>query len=192
MAAIWIGAAVIHPLFPPGGVDQAVEENRERTRPPGSLVREKQHEKQAGKKPLAFPAPKREIPGAVKGKTKVIPHPSEAFTSQESGSASLEAPSSKNPAGASAVGAEAQREEPAEEASKRQQYAVQVATFRDVRDAERLAEALREDGYESRVVSSEGWHWVLVGEFSSLEKANRVKQEIAREHGLSDAFLINS
>lgn len=68
-------------------------------------------------------------------------------------------------------------------------WSVQVAAFRDESDAERLVDRLKQEGYETFIVSGERWYRVLVGEFVSFKEAGEVKDTLAQEQGFNDAFI---
>jgi cell division septation protein DedD len=68
-------------------------------------------------------------------------------------------------------------------------WSVQVAAFRDAKEAERLAEWLRAKGYEVHVASDDRWHRVRVGGFASAREAGRARDVLAENQGFLDAFV---
>ncbi|MFY9525713.1 MAG: hypothetical protein GX101_01155 [Firmicutes bacterium] len=57
-------------------------------------------------------------------------------------------------------------------------YKVQVGVFSEKRNADRLVELLKEDGYEAIVISEAAFHRVQTGAFSSEANAARLAEEL--------------
>ncbi len=81
-----------------------------------------------------------------------------------------------------------------EEAAGGGDWAVQVAFFRDATDAVALLGRLAELGYDgtvlSRVENAEAVHYVQLGPYSNLDKAQQVEREVGSATGLSTAVVV--
>jgi general secretion pathway protein D len=73
------------------------------------------------------------------------------------------------------------------------QWAVQVAAFADRKDAETLANRLRQNGYDVFVMTAQAdsktWHRVRVGLYSDLEVAKRIKESLSNQAPFKHAYV---
>ena len=81
-----------------------------------------------------------------------------------------------------------------EEAAGGGDWAVQVAFFRDAEDAVVLLGRLAQQGYDgtvlSRVERDEAVHYVQLGPYANLDKAQQVEREVGAATGLSTAVVV--
>jgi len=77
---------------------------------------------------------------------------------------------------------EVARDAPAAEVSKKGAYVLQVGSYRDFKEADRVRAQLALQGIESRVqrvsVDADTWHRVRVGPISDLKELNRVRDRL--------------
>lgn len=77
---------------------------------------------------------------------------------------------------------EVARDAPAAEVSKEGAYVLQVGSYRDFKEADRVRAQLALQGIESRVqrvsVDADTWHRVRVGPISDLKELNRVRDRL--------------
>jgi cell division protein FtsN len=70
------------------------------------------------------------------------------------------------------------------------EYTILIGSFADSKQAEGLATKLREGRINNFIVKSQGkWH-VCVGKYWSMDRANRVKEELV-ERGYDDAAVLS-
>jgi cell division septation protein DedD len=81
-----------------------------------------------------------------------------------------------------------------EEAAGGGDWAVQVAFFRDATEAVALLGRLVDQGYDgtvlSRVERDEAVHYVQLGPYSSLDKAQQIEREVGSATGLQTAVVV--
>jgi general secretion pathway protein D len=81
-----------------------------------------------------------------------------------------------------------------EEAAGGGDWAVQVAIFRDANDAVALLGRLAQQGYDgtvlSRVEQDEAVHYVQLGPYPSLDRAQQIEREVAAATGLATAVVV--
>ena len=77
---------------------------------------------------------------------------------------------------------EVKRDAPAAEVEKEGAYVLQVGSYRDFKEADRVRAQLALQGIESRVqrvsVDNDTWHRVRVGPITDLEELNRVRDRL--------------
>jgi Flp pilus assembly secretin CpaC len=73
------------------------------------------------------------------------------------------------------------------------QWAVQVASLAGEKDAQKMAELLRKNGYEAYVTTfeteSKTWHRVRVGRFGDLRAANELKSSLSNTTQFKQAYV---
>jgi Flp pilus assembly secretin CpaC len=83
--------------------------------------------------------------------------------------------------------------EPRPESKPARQWAVQVASLAGEKDAQKMAELLRKNGYEAYVTTFETeskiWHRVRVGRFVDLRAANELKTSISNATQFKQAYV---
>ena len=83
--------------------------------------------------------------------------------------------------------------EPARPASRTREYRVQVGSFRDRKEADRLRAELALGGFESRIQTFDAagrtWHRVMLGPFRGREAAEAAKARVLTARGI-DARIV--